>query len=101
MKNTHRCPKCQHDRILYIAQVADRYGEHANGEASVPMKIAHYTKSAGTLFGMALTRSERAGELEAGVCPRCGYCELYVKQPGDIIIDGHAVRELVAQPKTE
>jgi hypothetical protein len=24
MKNTHRCPKCSHDRILYIARVADR-----------------------------------------------------------------------------
>jgi len=99
MKTTHRCPKCQHDRILYIAHVADRYGSHPNAEASVPMKIAHYTKDVATLLGVALTRSERAGELEAGVCPRCGYTELYVKQPQDIIVDGVNVRELVAAPK--
>lgn len=99
MKNTHRCPKCQHDRILYIAQVADRFGEHSNAEQSVPMKIAHYQKTVGTVLGVALTRTERSGELEAGVCARCGYTELYVKQPGEIIVDGVYVRELVAGPK--
>ena len=97
MKNTHRCPKCQHGRILHIAQVADRYGEHLNSDASVPMKIAHYTKQVGTILGFAATKSERAGELEAGVCPNCGYTEFYVKQPGDIIVDGQNVRELVAK----
>ena len=96
MKTTHRCPKCQHDRILYIATVADRYGEHLNQDASVPMKIAHYEKSAGNLCGLALTRTERAGEHEAGVCPACGYTELYTKNPADIIVDGANVRELVA-----
>ncbi len=96
MKTTHRCPKCQCDRILYIATVADRYGEHINTEASVPMKIAHYQKSMGHVFCLALTKSERAGELEAGVCPRCGYTELYTKDPQNIIVDGTNVRELVA-----
>ena len=97
MKTTHRCPKCQHDRILYIAQIADRYGEHADSDASVPMKVAHYTKQLGTILGFAATTSARSGELEAGVCARCGYTEFYVKQPGDIIVDGHNVRELVAK----
>lgn len=96
MKTSHRCPKCQCGRILYIATVADRYGEHLNQDASVPMKIAHYTKDAGRLFGMAVSRTERAGELEAGVCPQCGYTELYTKDPGNIIVDGTNVRELVA-----
>ena len=97
MKTTHRCPKCQHDRILYIAHVADRYGSHPNAEASVPMKIAHYQKQVGQVLGLALTRTERAGELEAGVCPRCGYTELYVKDASQIIVDGVHVRELVAE----
>ncbi len=96
MKNTRRCPKCQCDRILYIATVADRYGEHLNQDASVPMKIAHYSKSMGKVLGLALTTTERAGELEAGVCPACGYTELYTKNPHDIIVDGVNVRELVA-----
>lgn len=95
MKNTHRCPKCQHDRILYIATVADRYGEHTT-EQSSPMKVAHYRRSMGQFLGMAVSKTERAGELEAGVCPRCGYTELYTKDPGDIVVDGVNVRELVA-----
>jgi predicted nucleic-acid-binding Zn-ribbon protein len=96
MKTTHRCPKCQHDRILYIAQIADRYGDHPVAEASVPMKIAYYKKSVGTVLGFAATTTERAGELEAGVCRACGYTEFYVKSPADIIVDGTFVRELVA-----
>lgn len=97
MKLTHRCPKCQYDRILHIATVADRYGEHLNQDASVPMKIAHYEKSVGRVLGLALTTSERAGELEAGVCRRCGYTELYTKDPQNIIVDGTNVQELVAR----
>ena len=97
MKTTHRCPKCQHDRILYIAQVADRIGEHPNVETATPMKVAHYRKQVAEILGVALTRTERAGELEAGVCARCGYTEFYVKSPGDIIVDGVHVRELVAK----
>lgn len=52
--------------ILHIARVADRYGEHLNSKDSVPMKIARCSKSAGNLFGSALTATERAGEFEAG-----------------------------------
>jgi predicted nucleic-acid-binding Zn-ribbon protein len=96
MKNTRRCPKCHHDRILYIATVADRYGEHLNSDSSVPMKIAHYTRSAGNVLGFALATTARAGELEAGVCRRCGYTELYTKNPDEIVVDGVNVRELVA-----
>jgi predicted nucleic-acid-binding Zn-ribbon protein len=94
MKTTHRCPKCQHDRILYIACVADRYGDHSSTDQSAPMKIAHYQRSLGTLLGMALSRSESAGEVEAGVCRSCGYTEFYTKDPGNIIVDGVYVREL-------
>jgi len=97
MKTTHRCPKCQHDRILYIAAVADRYGDYASREQSVPMKIAHHRNAVGNVLGLALATTSRSGELEAGVCARCGYTELYTKDPADIIVDGVNVRELVAK----
>lgn len=99
MKQTHRCPKCQHDRILHIVTVADRTETTRNQTHSVPMRVAHYQQSLGNVLGMALTTSSSAGELEAGVCKRCGYTELYTKNPADIIVDGVHVRELVAQPK--
>ena len=95
MKTTHRCPKCQSDRILYIATVADRLG-HLQSDASAPMRIAHYERPVHSLIGLALTQTERTGELEAGVCPRCGYTELYTKDPQNIIVDGTNVRELIA-----
>ena len=63
------------------------------------MKIAHYTKSLGTLFGMAMTQSESSGELEAGVCRKCGYTEFYTKDPASIIVDGVYVRELTPLTK--
>lgn len=96
MKTTHRCPKCNHDHILYIATVADRYGENSTSDASVPMKIAHIVKPI-TFLGIAATTTDRAGELEAGVCRSCGYTELYTKDPGAIPIDGTYVREVVAK----
>src|SRR4051812_45419790 len=96
MKTSHRCPKCQHDRILYIAKVADRMGESAHQDYTAPMRIAHYRKSLGSLFGMAMSTTESAGELEAGVCRRCGYTEFYTKDPGNIVVDGVNVLELVA-----
>lgn len=58
------------------------------------MKIAHYQRSLGTVLGMAISQSESAGEVEAGVCRRCGYTEFYTKDPGNIIADGVYVREL-------
>ncbi len=92
MKNTRRCPKCQCNRILYIATVADSY----DARRSTPMKIAHYEKPVGTMLGIPMVSTGRAGELEAGVCSACGYTEFYTKSPHDIIVDGVNVRELVA-----
>ena len=61
MKSTHRCPKCQFDRILYITQVADRYGRSQEGEMTAPMRVAHYQENLGSFLGMAATRSKSAG----------------------------------------
>lgn len=95
MKNTHRCPKCNHDEILYIANVSDKYGD---GQVdSTPMKVAHYRKDAGKVFGFAVTTVERAGELQAGVCPSCGYTELYCRDPQNIVVDGKNVIRLHAK----
>lgn len=94
MKNTHRCPKCDHGEVLYIPHVADIY--NINGAAE-PMRVAHYTKAAGTVFGMAVTTSETAGELSAGVCPTCGYTEFYTRDPENIVVDGTNVQRLVSK----
>jgi predicted nucleic-acid-binding Zn-ribbon protein len=98
MKNTHRCPKCQSPRILHIARVADRVGDNADTDYSGTMRVAHYRVPLGSIFGLPMTTTKSAGELEAAVCPRCGYTELYTRNPSEIIVDGTNVRELVATP---
>jgi predicted nucleic-acid-binding Zn-ribbon protein len=98
MKTTGRCPKCKHDRILYIDKVADRL-ESATTDYSAPMRVAYYKRPVGNVFGMALTSSASAGELSAGVCRLCGYTEFYTKDPQNIIVDGVNVREVIAATK--
>lgn len=61
------------------------------------MRIAHYEKPMGRVLGFAVSTTSRSGELEAAVCPKCGYTELYTKDPQNIVVDGVNVRELVAK----
>jgi predicted nucleic-acid-binding Zn-ribbon protein len=81
MKRTLRCPKCGHNRMLYVTHVAEQAQTCAN-----PYTAAVLACTGG---GYA------AGELEAGVCRACGYTEFYVKDPNAIPVDGQYVREIV------
>jgi hypothetical protein len=81
MKESHRCPKCAHNRVLQIGTVPD-----ADADPAVPIRAAAV---AYTGFGTT------AGELEAFVCQRCGYTEFFTKDPAVIPVDGRLVREHV------
>ena len=92
MKNTLRCPKCGHNHILYVAHVADGAGTR---EVPAPMKVA-FTGPRGKFLGLPYyTLDSAAGDLEAGICKRCGYTEFYTKNPESIPIDGTYVREII------
>jgi len=90
VKLTQRCPKCNHNHLLYIPEVADV----SEGHQVRPMAVAR-TETKVSVFGLAGTTSGSVGELEAGVCRRCGYTELYTKEPESIPIDGDHVREII------
>jgi len=94
MKYSMRCPKCSHNHILYVALVADHRGGGAGGGTS-PAKLAYTARELANPLGLRVVQTESFGELEAGVCRRCGYVEYYVKDPASIPIDGFYVRELV------
>ena len=81
MKQSQRCPKCGHNRLLYVARVADQMQRGANPYVGAVLAC--------TGSGFA------TGELEAAACRRCGYVELYLKDPSTIPIDGENVREIV------
>jgi hypothetical protein len=61
-----------------------------------PEGLADYwgKQLAGAVLGLKM------GALEALVCHRCGYLELYVRQPEALEVDGRVLRELEASPET-
>lgn len=99
-----RCPKCQHNRILHVAEVADTSGmpvEAPDLGHAPPLQRGFYHP-----FRLArvedpdpgiLDRWQKGavGLVEAYVCRACGYTELYTRAPDQIPIDGIHVREIV------
>ena len=94
MRKRHVCPKCEHHKILLIAEVPDT-GEFATEIR--PLMIASIITGQGWLGG---DKKARAGALSAAVCKHCGFTELYVVAPGSIPVDGESVREVTGPEPT-
>jgi len=88
MKKTFRCPKCNHNHVLYVSIVPDKGGS----EMTRPANISQVAVKAGLLGG---TRMEEVGSLSAMVCRQCGFAEFYVADPSSIPIDNKFVHEFV------
>ena len=103
MRKTHRCPKCDHDRVLHVAQVADR-----TGATRKALDADHPTFDDGTFHPWRIARvwnpeqgffdgpDAAAGLVEAFICRACGYTELYTRGIEQLEPDGEYVRELRA-----
>jgi predicted nucleic-acid-binding Zn-ribbon protein len=63
MRTSHRCPKCDHDEVLYVPELTNT--DHDRMTVS---------------GGGGFTRS--LGDFEAYLCRKCGYSELYVNDAG-------------------
>lgn len=110
MKQSRTCPKCKHNRVLFIDQIADQTGDNSGltlkdgtedgpkPQQALPWKIAR-TKNPNKGFWAPEVLT--AGLVEAYVCRGCGYTELYTKDPSKIPIDGEYVRELVGPEKDD
>src|SRR5580658_8134742 len=72
MKATHTCPKCKHQEILFLPQIADR-GDDDN----VRPLSAHVVH-----FGWK--EDVEIGKLQAYVCMACGMTELYTNEARQI-----------------
>jgi predicted nucleic-acid-binding Zn-ribbon protein len=88
MRKRLACPKCQHNHILLVENVADA-GSHRwdVNPANVAIALAEPGKPGDVTVG--------AGKLSAAVCRACGYTELYTADPGSIPVDGKYVREVI------
>jgi ribosomal protein S27AE len=95
MRHTQTCPKCGNNELLVVSrvdQVVDQYGRVE------PWRIARVPES---MEGFPLPGGEpvTAGVIEAYICRRCGYTELYTRDPDSIPVDGKVVREVAGPEK--
>jgi tetratricopeptide (TPR) repeat protein len=103
MKQHKKCPKCKHNRILYIEHVADQIGEIGDGlstdenpEVNVSAaKSFRVARVPNPKKGFWQAAAVTAGLVEAYVCRQCGFTEFYTKDPSQIPIDGEYVKEIV------
>jgi predicted nucleic-acid-binding Zn-ribbon protein len=108
MKTSGTCPKCTHDRLLHVTQIADRVGDTGGVRVDdgtgwrpevgqfFPWRIARQQNPDGGVF---VSDVMAAGLVEAFICRRCGFTELYTRDPEAIEVDGRLVRA-VAGPAT-
>ena len=75
MRTTHRCPKCQHDEVLFFPQLADR--DDSNKVRPLVLHVLEFDWREDAEFG----------RLQAYVCRKCGYTELYTTEPQSLPID--------------
>ncbi len=86
MKQTKRCPKCDFTSLLFLREIADA--------------TAAFGAGIGTWMLARLPDGKtRAGHVQALICRRCGFTELYVYDPDKIPVDGTVVTH-VSAPQT-
>ncbi len=84
MKKTGKCPKCSSGDLVQIVRAVNssRYSPQ-----SINRLALKGTALAGAVLGL------EPGALEAFFCRKCGYLELYVREPESVVPDGETVRE--------
>ncbi len=68
MQKTHRCPKCNHDEVLFVPQLADR-----DDDDKIRPLVVHVVE-----YGWR--DDAEFGRIQAYVCRACGYTELYTEK---------------------
>jgi hypothetical protein len=75
MKSNPTCPKCGSSRIIQNIQVIDR-----SDSGGQPLSLRRGTRMLGGIL-----RLPRDFPLDAWTCGACGYTELYVRQPAELL----------------
>jgi predicted nucleic-acid-binding Zn-ribbon protein len=74
MRDSHTCPKCQHGEVLFVPQLADR--DDRDVVRPLVLHVLEYGWKEDAEFG----------RLQAYVCRKCGFTELYTQDVGSIPI---------------
>lgn len=75
MRQSNRCPKCQHGEILFVPQLADR-----DDRDVVKPLVVH-------VMEFDWRDDMEFGRVQAYICRKCTYTELYVKGADAIPFD--------------
>jgi DNA-directed RNA polymerase subunit M/transcription elongation factor TFIIS len=74
MKSSHVCPKCSHKEILYVPHVSDR--DDRDTVRPLVLHVKHHD-----------WKDDELGVLQAYVCRKCGYTELYTAKADALPVD--------------
>jgi hypothetical protein len=75
MRTSHRCPKCSHNEILFVPQLADR--DDARNIRPLVVHVLEFDWRDDAEFG----------RIQAYVCRQCGFTELYTTEPQALPVD--------------
>jgi predicted nucleic-acid-binding Zn-ribbon protein len=75
MRRKHVCPKCGHNEILYVPQIADR--DDRDIVRPIVFHVVHYD----------WRDDMELGKISAYACRSCGYTELYTKDIDKLPVD--------------
>jgi predicted nucleic-acid-binding Zn-ribbon protein len=87
MRATHVCPKCKHNEILFCPKIADRDDD----DTVLPLSL-HVVHS-------SYRDDQEFGHLQAYVCVKCGFTELYTTGIEKIPMDKMPGAKLLRGPK--
>ncbi len=74
MRTNHVCPKCSGREILFVPHIADR--DDIDSVRPLMLHVVNYD-----------WKDLEVGALQAYVCRKCGFTELYTHQPDAIPVD--------------
>jgi predicted nucleic-acid-binding Zn-ribbon protein len=74
MRKSHSCPKCAHDEIMFLPHIADR--DDGDRVRALSLHVKHHD-----------WKDDELGQLQAYVCRKCGFTELYTARPDALPID--------------
>ena len=88
MKDIHTCPKCRHNEILFLPQIADRDDKFV--VRPLVVHVVHYD----------WRDDMEMGKIQAYVCRGCGYTELYTVEAEKLPVDKIPGAKLLSGPKS-